>query len=1312
MSIKDLFEKQKQNTVSFKGIAKSTIDQFSDTVESSDYVTQKQVYAQTFVPDLDYSSASNFVKFGSAEKYYENSINRITNQYPYDGSKSEQLEFYNSINPLEKYIFDNEYPRSTGYVNFSPNGWGTRASTASAGIGIPTNKEYISFYNQSQNNIYDPANGRRENTRFIFSSGSTVEFWLKKNAYADYSTQTSYETVFYMASTGSDNKDRAFAVVLPTTASSQNQIDVSYQINQETTPSQQFSFNFDTQLATIADSQWHHYAFTFYSSSAGYTSEFYLDGAYKSTKTNSNTVVDFTGSSFCTIGSLGGKLSIVDAVVGSAKLSGSIDEFRFWNTRRSAKQIGTNYFTHVGGGTNTDLANTSLGVYYKFNEGITLTSSVDAIVLDYAGRVCNGTFTGYTSASRSTGSAINNATDSTEPQDPIIRSNNPLVQNYLAEKVLSGSFYDGSNVSNLANSIPSWILDEDGNNGEVLTNFLQVLGSYLDTLYLQIGNINKLKNLGYEQNGGKQNPFNNKLLTSLGFDTPDLFINSDILKSVFDQDDKRLYEEKIADIKNQIYKNIYNNLAFINKSKGTEKAFRNLVRCFGADDNLFKLTIYADNADYNFKDKYTNLGVKKSYLDMTEIVDSQNAQAVVYQFPQSGNSNSSGYITSSTNYNIGTTLEAEIVFPKLESTYNNPLLSVPKTYTSQSLFGIREAVSESDTTFAATDRANLQTYAVTRDNLTYFVITSSLGIHAETPVINNVFSDSRWNISFRLKPTGYPFISGAFVAPSYTAEFNGYNYNSGELISYFTTTFTVATSSAQNFYNAAKRVYAGAHRQNVTGSLLTSTNIKLQAVRYWADYLSEEEIKIHSRDVKNFGRSDPYQNSFIYENVGSAYIPKIETLAMSWDFETVSSSSGAGLISGIPDIKSSSIGDTRYPTAFRELVGYQHTAQGSYFANSSQIRNVDYYNSSRNQIPENIDSSDLVQILEADDEKITSQTLPETLFFSVESSMYDVISRKMLEFFSTVVDFNNLVGQPVNKYKIGYTELDKLKSLFFEKVQNSPDLDKYVNLYKWMDDALEGVLANLIPASANASDKVRTIVESHILERNKVRYNVTPKTGSFNQFQNSSTNTTNGDGVVVVPKPPYMADGPNTDPTYWGWSNTYAGIGANTVIDIAAPISSVKIPVNSDSQKLRTLPKQKEYIETVYVSQPYINPPNASMQQSGYNSKAKYILSRKDSNLVPGVADQQAVENIRVSVTNTIREENVRAVKFSNNAVDYIKSPGSNSSLSYNNPIIARTLLNTESATTKIILSPNTKQIFLPDNNVNQQVDLNQENID
>ena len=44
-------------------------------------------------------------------------------------------------------------------------------------------------------------------------------------------------------------------------------------------------------------------------------------------------------------------------LVGGGKLSGSLDEFRYWKEARSGKDIGKNWFTHVRGGTNTDISN-------------------------------------------------------------------------------------------------------------------------------------------------------------------------------------------------------------------------------------------------------------------------------------------------------------------------------------------------------------------------------------------------------------------------------------------------------------------------------------------------------------------------------------------------------------------------------------------------------------------------------------------------------------------------------------------------------------------------------------------------------------------------------------------------------------------------------------------------------------------------------------------------------------------------------------------------------------------------------------------
>ena len=58
------------------------------------------------------------------------------------------------------------------------------------------------------------------------------------------------------------------------------------------------------------------------------------------------------------------------------------------------------------------------------------------------------------------------------------------------------------------------------------------------------------------------------------------------------------------EIKNTIYKNIYNNINSIYKSKGTNRAFRNLIRCYGVDEGLININAYASNITYDYASQY------------------------------------------------------------------------------------------------------------------------------------------------------------------------------------------------------------------------------------------------------------------------------------------------------------------------------------------------------------------------------------------------------------------------------------------------------------------------------------------------------------------------------------------------------------------------------------------------------------------------------------------------------------------------------------------------------------------------------------
>ena len=121
MSIRKLFDKQIPQSI----VSSTNMEDLGRSVESSGNIQQRIVEKNRFIPQKNYALPENFAKFGSAEKYYSDSFDRIANQYPYDGSLQERTEYLNNSTYLDLYVFDNVYPRTTGYATISPNGWGT-----------------------------------------------------------------------------------------------------------------------------------------------------------------------------------------------------------------------------------------------------------------------------------------------------------------------------------------------------------------------------------------------------------------------------------------------------------------------------------------------------------------------------------------------------------------------------------------------------------------------------------------------------------------------------------------------------------------------------------------------------------------------------------------------------------------------------------------------------------------------------------------------------------------------------------------------------------------------------------------------------------------------------------------------------------------------------------------------------------------------------------------------------------------------------------------------------------------------------------
>ena len=1112
MSIKDLFDKYTHGQFQ-KAV---TLESGSLLVESAEYIDSKQTQFDRFVPNIDYKDPKQFAKFGSAELYYENSFKRIYQQYPYDGTLAEKIEFENSSSFLDTYVLDNLYPRTNGFATFSVTKEETYTESHN-GNSNPSTKEYVkitggphtasngmigktihSTFDNSM--LYHEADRRGSSLEIDMGRGTTIEFWMHKSSSmtgrGGVSNRDGKEVIFDLwngevtgsTTSGTAANNDAYGRLILFLSSSDDSLHLTFKSG---------SNGFEDQhlLSNAFDGSWHHYALTLKESSTGTRVNLFKDNKrVLSTDYITGGVGNIVGLSSGVNATIGGNISAVSGNVfdgtdmeGWNKLSGSVDEFRFWKKARTHEEIDNTWFIPVGGGTNKYDSNIDLGFYYKFNEGITEDSSIDYKVLDYSGRITDGIWYGYQSNSRNTGSAmVSSGVTLREFKDPIIYSSHPEVSSSQAMYKTSGSLADTESTSQFYRLFPNWMQETDTENGKNLKHLSQIMGSYFDTLWHQINYVNKIHQDHYISGSEKPLPFSKNLVYSKGFAMPNLFIDASITERLRAKDDNETFEKELDEVRNIVYHNLYNNLINIYKSKGTEKSYRNFFRSLGISDEIVKLKLYADDSTYVLRDNYKYKSYERNYLNCNF---EGNFGASVHQ--TSSVINAATYISGSPEYS-SITLETEIILPRKARSDEVGYLSFPDL--SASVAGFDRALPQAEDYTRAGPARNFGIYIIKERNeeellpgdrqRIKFALSGSYNRFITSSFFSGQYENNKWNVALRIKHNNYPFSSHVTGATGAGYTYELYGIESDANIKRNSFYITGSDISAHDFVTSRKRVWSGAYKENFTGSLVTRTDIKLGYTRLWTSYLTNNAIDQHAYDSETFGSNESFEKDsiFIEQHLD---IPRQKTLALHWAFlnKTGSDSNGEMLID---DLSSGSATAGEKYGKYAGVIGKLNRGKViAALTSSTKIIDKNFVYSARKRQPDDLYSSDLVTIKDDQNENFFVDDDVSDNFYSFEKSLYGTISDEMLNMFSTALDFNNLIGQPNQRYHHEYHKLTSMKQRFFDDVENSPDLEKYTSFYKWIDDSISVALRQLYPASSRFSANIRNIVESHVLERNK-----------------------------------------------------------------------------------------------------------------------------------------------------------------------------------------------------------------------------------
>lgn len=527
----DLFRDFKSATK--ESLAESGLDQ-----EERD----KIIYAtsQSFASadlKIDYSNFENHIFFQSAFWAVRFALQRIFDQelgYPIFGTLQQKNEWRARGTVFENWFFDNVYPKQIGHVSFrSGSGVGSyiQIDDFSSRINPFTSSFSVEFGLKSHENIDS------KNVVFSFVDGA----------------ENNGVSVFLFKSAG--DKFLAFSVLSGG--------------NEEI-----FSSSFDSQISSS-----NFVSFVYNSGSQDQT--LYLNGEKVASRSLDNDIYEvsvdapqaFIGAQSSSNGD------------GTFLFSGSLNDFRFWKSPRPESLIKRNFFRSVHANPTA-----SLCFYYKFNElGDAKTPQT---VIDYSGNGLHGEFQNNFSLNdnKISGSFLSFFK---EEGDPIFKLTNSQVSSSIERWLSSGSVYDRQNNNLIWNLFPAFLSEEEGS--EEFQMFLLLLSRELDKLKLYIENLAYINFSNESEVDVAPNNFLDLVAKNYGIDIGDVYTSPDALQYFFGENvnSSGSLDSSLKTIKDQLKRNVVNNLHYIIRTKSTREAVSSVLRSLGLDEDVVNVNEYS-----------------------------------------------------------------------------------------------------------------------------------------------------------------------------------------------------------------------------------------------------------------------------------------------------------------------------------------------------------------------------------------------------------------------------------------------------------------------------------------------------------------------------------------------------------------------------------------------------------------------------------------------------------------------------------------------------------------------------------------------
>ena len=1084
-----------------------TISDFEETnIESSSsfrYGDKKELVSTQQVR-TDFSNFVNHTFFHSAVANVNESFDKIINFYPFNGNKKEIEVYEDNLTGFEKYVLDT-FPKNVGYLVFSGTQTGESATN---GTYISVNDSVGSTYASISNVKSAKASLDPQKNPF------TISFFCKIPEQANdnqiiLQKKSSLSKNFTLALSQSASTSDANIVFGITSGSNYSYVTGSIRKGAFVNVVGVYDPYGDEKTKLIID-----------------------DLVYSSSISTVFSSLNFDAADL-SIGS-GGQARLNNILFNQQQtFSGSLDEIRFYHASKNLNQIKKDRFITV-------YPDEDLKLYFKFNEP-SGSYSAKNVVLDSAKGNLHSRIENYLdNFTRVTGSD-NPVKNEILGRHPILFPDHELVESFNIELLTSGSEYDEVNPNLITKLIPphyfleannqenfSEVLGNLGNNfsdgsnkfpgkniseipsATLLVRFLLTWAKFFDEMKILVDAITSTNYTQYEELETTPDVFLKRRAEDLNIVLPNLFGSADLAQVISGINLTEDYVNStltLEQIQNTVWRRILSDSVNMKMTKGTIDSIKSVFRSAGIEpDNILTFREYGGgqikSLETSREDKIDIIGFLNFSGSKDAVVTSYDAQ----NYPTNNIPRiKSGYLSGS---------REQPGVPEIRGSFVNGISDNPGDglYTSGSFTfeGLYKYISPpsgsqslirvhttGSATTASTEAVVINLVSDTDNSLNLFVRETPAGSVRHLYLTGvNIYDDSIWHISFGTKAPhdiGETERSVHFLRAA--------KQENGMILEQYQT--------ASNFVRESNSVLKEISSSNISGSFLvigqqnfvggtnflndsTITNTLVHSSSFdglvtnclfWSKHITDSEWKEHVKNHDSVGVLDPKKNYNFEKNISGSF----ERLIVQTNGKQATTGSSAAGEIRLFDFSQNNLHfeGSKFEVSTQVVVParVQFEILSSMFDTNNakdKIRVRSYQDSSM------IEESNFAQSAPIHQIPLNEENVDDNRF-SIDMNVFRGLNENAMTMFSNFSAFDDALGRPNNLFGEQYVELDHLRNIFFNNVLEKTDLGKFRTIFKWIDNSFTELVFSMIPRSTNFLG-INFIYESHVLERNKMKY--------------------------------------------------------------------------------------------------------------------------------------------------------------------------------------------------------------------------------